>query len=120
MGADFIMGATELPPADLDLDLLGYRLTTRLLADSALVDDLRGALGDDEITTSELATHLRGAVEAFRSGVYDRQIDTLDTFTADGRQRTLTVSGHLSWGDLPDAVEALLLLSLLPEQWWAA
>ena len=120
MGADFMLGAAELPPLDLDLDRLGYRLNVALLADSDLVQTLRDALGDDEITTAELATHLRDLLDTFRSGVWDRQVAHLDTFDAAGRPVRLTVSGHLSWGDLPEAVEALWLLSALPDLWWVA
>lgn len=120
MGANFLLGAAELPPDSLSLDLLGFRLTTLLLSDPDLVDCLRATSGDDEATTNDLASLLRSALEEFRSGAFERQVTVLETYTETGRPQRLTVSGHHSWGDTPEVVDLLDLLGLLPDQWWVA
>jgi hypothetical protein len=120
MGADFLLGAAELPPDDLSLDLLGSRLSTLLLDDPDLGDCLTETLGLVIATTGELVSLLRAALEEFRSGAFERQTAVLETFTGYGRPQRLTVSGHHSWGDTPEVVDLLALLEVLPDQWWVS
>lgn len=117
MGADFLFGAVELPPADLDLDELCAKAREIVLSDEKVQGSLLDTVNPNA-TDEDLAGVVVETLMDLLNGEYARCLGEVSTYNKDGEPIVLTISGMMSWGDVDPATESLWIMSCLPERWW--
>jgi hypothetical protein len=120
MGADFVYAITELPPGNLDTELLCARIEQIVRSNTNVSAELYEQIGfADDIDDTEMIKRVCDYLRQLRNGYYDRCLGFLDTYDKDGNKVTLTLAGQMTWGDVDESLDVLWALNCLPEKWWA-
>ena len=68
--------------------------------------------------TMDVADAMEADLRAWWNGSWGREWNTLDTYNSKGEEITLTVSGEMSWGDVPEFCSVLWRFARLPDGWF--
>lgn len=118
MGADFVYASTELPPGDIDTELLCKRIE-HIVRNNKMTQDRLYDCVNEELDDTEIIKSVCDYLRQLRDGWYDRCLGFLQTYDKDGNSVTLTIAGQMSWGDIDESLDALWALDCLPSKWWA-